>query len=115
EDLPLACTLRTPLIRAAEAKGPALPTPFDTKVIVSGLFRGQLLRFETRLQIHPAAETVFTSHPLPATASVAVRAPKEMRAELGNSNGAVALILDCTGSMGALKGRPVESSKYYEA
>ncbi len=74
-DVSLSCALRTSLIRDGEAKAPALPTPAEAKVVVHGLFRGQHLRLETRLQIHPVAETVVTSHPLPAAAAVAVRAP----------------------------------------
>jgi hypothetical protein len=112
---PLLCTLQTDLVRKAEEVAPALPAPADEKVIFHGLFRGQPLRLETRLLIHPVAETVVTSHPMPATASLAVRAPREAHADLGTSRGALTIVLDCTGSMGPRKGQPVESSKYYEA
>jgi hypothetical protein len=114
-ELPLSIVLRTDVIRAAEAKPPSLPTPLDTRVIIHGLYRGHLLQTQTRIQVHPTAETVESSYPLPTTASVAVRAPREMHAELGSSKGAVAIILDCTGSMGPPRGKTIEQSKYYEA
>ena len=114
-DVSLSCALRTKLIRDGEAKAPALPTPAEAKVVVHGLFRGQHLQSETRILIHPVAETVVTSHPLPTSAAVAVRAPRELQAELGTSRGTVAIVLDCTGSMGAGKGQTRETSKFFEA
>jgi hypothetical protein len=114
-DFLLPCALTTSLMREAEIKAPPTPLPIDSNVVVEGLYRGQKLRLETRLQLHPVADTVVTTHPLPKTASVAVRAPAEVHREVGSSSGALAIVLDCSGSMGARKGQPVESSKWYEA
>jgi hypothetical protein len=112
----LLCTLRSRLIRNAEgAAPPALPTSQESKVIVHALYRGERIDFETRVLIHPVAQVVQTTHPVPLSASVAVRAPKEAHADLGASLGSVVIVLDCSGSMGARKGQPVESSKWFEA
>jgi hypothetical protein len=114
-DSGLLCTLRTKLIRAGEADAPPMPRPVDAKVYLHGLFRGHRLDYETKVVIHPVAQTIWTSHPAPPTASVALRAPREVHQELGASRGSVAVVLDCTGSMGPQKGQPVENSKWHEA
>ena len=92
---------------------PGSPAP---AIRLNGRFRGQVLRRETPIAIHPTPEIVVTSDPPPPTASIAVRADAELLRRYGRSEGgALAIILDCSGSMGPPPGSPPESpSKFRE-
>jgi hypothetical protein len=111
----LATTLTSKLLAESEAKPPPRPSAVESSLTVHGLYRGQKLDRTTPVQLHPLAQTIVTTHPTPAMASVAVRSPKEIQEQHGASKGAVAIVLDCSGSMGPLRGQPKESSKFAEA
>jgi hypothetical protein len=111
----LPATLASKVLQEAEAKPPLRPTPVETSLAVRGLYRGQRLERVTPVQLHPLAQTIVTTHPTPPVGSLAVRSPKEIQDQHGTSTGAVAIVLDCSGSMGPPRGQAKETSKFAEA
>src|SRR5262249_8261104 len=82
---------------------------------VRGLFRGQRIERITPVDLYPLAETIAVQPALPQTGSVSVRAPKDLQTRFAPGAGAVAIVLDCAGSMGEAPGRPyTPKTKYNE-
>jgi len=95
---------------------PAPPRVRETGFTVRGLWRGHVFDGQTPILIYPEAHTVVSEHPLPLTSSVAVRAPKELHDQFGAASGAVAIVLDISGSMGPIPGGPADQrTKYMDA
>jgi len=106
----------SPLIDAAEANWPAIPTVVNSSLQVSGVYRGQIIHQSLPVGIHPLPELRHLQYPIPANASVAIRAAGPILQRFGTGNGAVAFVLDCTGSMGNPDGGPPRpDSKYAQA
>ncbi len=95
-------TLFSPLLRQAESN-PLLirPRVEQTTLSVDGLFRGQLFGCRTEVELHPLPEVVAIgpAPPDPPLASIAVRADQQVIDRFGEGNGAIAIVLDCSGSM----------------
>ncbi len=87
-----------------------------SQIVVHGRFRGQVLKRETSVMLYPLAETIASHHPLPEMSGVAVRADEGIFKRFGEANGALAIVLDCSGSMGAPEGTAFgPATKYAQA
>lgn len=75
------------------------PRPTPAGVVVEGLFRGQRFRIETVLDLHAVPDAVMAEVPKPP-ARLGVAVAPELLTELGTTDGALAIVLDCSGSMG---------------
>lgn len=108
--------LESPRLTQSETHMPARPKVESTEVTLCGLYRGQPLRLKVPVRLHLAADRLQSRFPPPEKADLAVRASPELHRRFGEGNGAVAIVLDCTGSMGPAKGKPFDhKNKYAEA
>jgi hypothetical protein len=95
-------TFRCPLLGEAE-RDPKLTRPRveETTFAVQGFFRGQEFEGRVDVRIHPLPETVVIGSPPPdLPASIAVRADRSVVDQFGVGRGSIAIVLDCSGSMG---------------
>ena len=85
-------------------------TTFD----VQGFFRGQVFEARTPVEIHPLPEISVLGPGRPksadALASLSVRASREIVDQYGEGNGAIAIVLDCSGSMTGTKFEKAKSA-----
>jgi hypothetical protein len=109
------CRLTSPLLARAEADPPSLPRVEPARLTVRGLYRGRRLARVTTLELHPLPEVASVSRPLPPGAAIAVQATPELFQRYGESGGAVAIVLDCSGSMGPAEGAPPGADSKYRA
>jgi hypothetical protein len=95
------------------------PEPRKSAVVLNGVYRGQTLRWETPVTFHPVPEITSVNYPLPTTGKVAVSADAALIRRHGEAGGAVAIVLDCSGSMSAVTARGSDGAsartKYQEA
>jgi hypothetical protein len=92
-----------------DAEPPKRPRRDETKAVLSGRFRGQVLAAVTPIYVHRLPETVVYHQPSPPRAGLAVRAAPNVHNQFAPEKGALAIILDCSGSM--MRGK-VYSSLY---
>ncbi len=118
----IRCTINTPPPSASSpAKSPANAATSDTAVdpsaiTLQGVFRGQRLSAKTPVNLYLEAQTTIDRMPLPKIGSLAVRASSDLQQRYGDGTGAVAIVLDCSGSMGPQPGEPfTANTKYAEA
>jgi hypothetical protein len=79
---------------------PKVPTRNEEKVALRGFYRGQRIGAKTQLVLHRVPETVVFHHPPQVEdTGIIVRAPPNVYDQFGIGNGAVAIVLDCSGSM----------------
>jgi hypothetical protein len=104
---PIEFVLRSPTLIDAESEPPPAPRTEQTGVTMRGLYRGQQITMQTGVNLFLLANNIRAVLPLPARGSVAVRAPAAVQQRFGAGNGAVAIVLDCSGSM-----RPPEGEKW---
>ncbi len=112
--------LDLPLTRAVEADPTRFKTPETTRttIVLDGRYRGQKLRWETPVTFHPVAEITSVRFPMPTTGRVAVVADPAVFGRYGEAGGALAIVLDCSGSMAGEMGRSADGTpitKYQEA
>ena len=113
---PLICDLESKVLEQAESHPPRTPSVADTKLTLHGRFRGQHINSVVPIRLHLAANITRAHYPPPAKANVAVRANEPLHREYGDGNGTVAVVLDCTGSMGPPEGSSFSATtKYAEA
>ena len=92
------------------------PQARRAQLAIEGRFRGQVLRRVTTLDLYPLAETIAARHPMPEAGGIAVRASDDLFKLYAPSNGSVAIVLDCSGSMGVPKGETYgPTTKYKQA
>ncbi|MBN9121191.1 MAG: VWA domain-containing protein, partial [Planctomycetes bacterium] len=96
---------------------PALPRPLVPKaqteaLVIDGFFRGRSLRETIPVDFYPVPDRTAVSAPLPQTVGIAVRADDRTQALYGFGTGAVAIVLDCSGSMART---PTSAGLYPEA
>jgi len=116
KEAPILCTLSSPKLDQSEDKPPSIPLVEHSTCTVKGLFRGQLFELETAVDLHLLPDQVVSRHSVPGGASLSVRAQDAVPDQLGSSTGAIAIVLDCSGSMGPSPGQPwTASTKYREA
>jgi hypothetical protein len=113
---PLICDLESKPLEQAEVHPPLKPTVADTQLTLHGRFRGQKISSLVPIRLHLAPDIARSSYAPPQKASVAVRADEPLHRKYGDGNGTVAVVLDCTGSMGPPEGSAFSSTtKYAEA
>jgi hypothetical protein len=107
-EAPTEVWLKSPTSDSAERREPAafaelLAKRADrlTRLDAEGFFRGQIFKLSTTvdLDVVPDAIAIGPAPPDPARASVAVRASEEVIRTFGEGTGAIAMVLDCSGSM----------------
>lgn len=88
----------------------------DPTILVTCFFRGRTLERTIPLAIHTSPTLTSTTPIRPEAAQLSVRASQQLNAAHGLGDGAIAFVLDASGSMGALPGKMFnESTKYYQA
>ncbi len=113
---PLTCSIASPELEKAEQKPPRTSTTSDTHLTLHGRFRGQLLSSQIGVRLHLAADIQRVKFAAPSGTGIAVRADKRIQQRFGTGSGSVAIVLDCTGSMGPHEGQPfTPRTKYAEA
>lgn len=95
---PISLTLRSPFLDRAESNPPTRPDPVLTSISLDGLYRGQRVTGDTAVNLYPLPEIAQVQPQKPAHGSLAVRADPALLGKFG-PNGAVAIVLDCSGSM----------------
>ena len=96
--------------------GPEPTEPATTREATStarGLFRGQRFALTTRIDLQRTPKVVAARQPRPATARVSVRAEDTVFERSGLSRGAVAIVLDASGSMGPPEGKAYDGTTRY--
>jgi hypothetical protein len=106
----LPCRLEDPAQAGADPGG--LPHSEATST-ASGLFRGQRFDLTTRIDLHRTPKTVAAGQPRPPSGRVAVRAEDPVFERSGVSRGAVAVVLDASGSMGPPRGQSFSETTRY--
>jgi hypothetical protein len=97
----LDCIASSSLVETAESDpAKAGYDSVSAAVTFRGLYRGQLLALGTNVQITPAADRIDRKFPPPSTASLAVRTTASVQERFGASRASLAIVLDCSGSMG---------------
>jgi hypothetical protein len=99
---------------------PAPPQPLTPKaqsqpLAVAGFFRGRALDTSTSVDFYAVPDRAAVTTPLPQTVSIAFRADGNARKRYGLGLGAVAIVLDCSGSMGRDPNDPKSVGLYPEA
>ncbi len=113
---PLICDLGSKALEDAETHPPLKPTVADTKLTLHGRFRGQQITSLVPIRLHLTPDVTRASYAPPQKASVAIRADPSLHRKYGDGNGSVAVVLDCTGSMGPPDGSTFSATtKYAEA
>lgn len=113
---PLICDLESKTLEEAEVHPPLKPAVADTELTLHGRFRGQQISSVVPIRLHLAPDITRASYAPPQEASVAIRADESLHRKYGDGNGSVAVVLDCTGSMGPPEGSAFSSTtKYAEA
>lgn len=108
--------LSSPALREAEKTPPPDNQVAKTSLSLHGLFRGQQLTIELPVALHLRPEVTERQHPLPNRSTLAVRAKASLHAQYGEGSGALAIVLDCSGSMGPGLGQSYSAqTKYAEA
>ncbi len=110
----VAFTVGSPLLDQAELEPPRRPATEDTTFQAVGFYRGRQILAKTPISLHPAPEIVAARDVAPRGADIAVEADPAMIQRFGAGNGAVAVVLDCSGSMGDGRGPhgPLTDSKW---
>ena len=110
---PVDFTLAFPTVRQAESDTTDIrPSIRETALKGEGYFRGQVFQVATPLNIDPVAEFVAIG-PVPpsSAASLAVRADQNVIDRYGEGTGAIAFVLDCSGSMVTTAAAKFEEAK----
>lgn len=112
----MTTVLCSSLLEEMRLKPPDTPEAGGTTLTTRALFRGQRLELQMKLQLHPLAELARVQHPQPQLCNLAVRSPKVIQEQHGVSTGSLAIVLDCSGSMGVREGEDfAQKAKYAEA
>lgn len=87
------------LERQPPREEPREPVPVTAKLELTAFFRGQKSTKPTPVRVHPLPEVVVFRQPPPPAAAIAVRADPKVHDQFAPANSAVAVVLDCSGSM----------------
>lgn len=110
------CTIESPVLNEAERKLPGSLDVEHAALTLQGFFRGQLLDGRLPIDLHLRPETLVFGLPPSDRANVSLVCSPQLQQQLGNGAGAVAFVLDCSGSMGPPQGASGSSpTKYAEA
>lgn len=112
----LICHITSPTLVQAENRPPSGPVVETTSLQLHGVFRGQVLSGQLPVRLYLTPDVVKSKYGPSDEADIAIRADSALHQKYGDGNGAVAIVLDCTGSMGPAEGEPFTSrTKYAEA
>ena len=99
-----------------DGDGPAAaPHEDKTEVVLNGFFRGQTPEARAAVAVEPIPERVYYELPPPRTRALSVRADRRLQDQFGAGAGAVAVVLDCSGSMGVDETNPTAPTKLDQA
>ena len=76
------------------------PQRRKSRVVATALFRGQRIDLEVPFDLHPTAPIIRSKPIFQGKGTLAIRANKEAIAKTGLAKGNIAIIVDCSGSMG---------------
>jgi hypothetical protein len=96
---PISVNLRSPLLEKSESNPPARPDPVLTTIALDGIYRGQRIVGDTRVNLYPLPEIAQVQTQKPEKGSLAVRAHPDLLQQFAPNRGAIAIVLDCSGSM----------------
>ena len=91
---------------------PAAPKREQAEVVLHGFFRGQSLEARVQVEIEPIPQRVYYELPPPRGRALSIRADHRLQEQFGPGGGAVAIVLDCSGSMGADETHPQAPRKW---
>lgn len=94
------CVITSPALEAAAKNPPPQPKVETSSVTAYAWFRGQQFSASSAVYLHLRPEVTRIEPRKPSTASVAVRATPGVQQRFGTGTGAVAIVLDASGSMG---------------
>lgn len=103
---PWRVEVQSPLLEHLEDSPPSQPEPLPARLVWSSLHRGFCVEKATEVFLHPRAEVVFSKPAPPPNAAVAVTADPLLVRRMSRARGAMAIVLDCSGSMGARSDEP---------
>jgi hypothetical protein len=98
----LSVRLTSPELERAERSPPLEATAELSDVVWLAYYRGQKPSQTTPVYLHPVADSTRDDYPPPRRAGVAVRAVEPLFARYGQARGGLVLVVDCSGSEGAL-------------
>lgn len=101
----MSVAVASPLLERWENDPPPRTTPQQVDVVWAALHRGFRTQRTTQVMLHPQAAVVCGELP-PRQAAVAVAADPLLLRRLGRAQGALAIVLDCSGSMGTVSTQP---------
>lgn len=107
--------VQSPLLDRAEKEGYPRADNADSQLTLNVFYRGRRIQQKVPVRIHLQPELLIRRHPLPEQAALAVTTSAEIQQSYGPGSGAVAFVLDCSGSMGPADGNGSGRSKYAEA
>jgi len=84
-----------------------------TSLTLNGLYRGRRIQQVTDITLYQKPDLIVYQPELPKTARIAVQADQKLLEKYGTANAAIAIVLDCSGSMRA--GRPADQRKFAPA
>jgi Caspase domain len=95
---------------------PTTPVAHEGAFRVTGFFRGRTAPTDAEVNVYPLPDRVAVTTPGLTSTAVAVRADPRIRARYGFGTGAVAIVLDCSGSLGPPdRKNPTDPGLYPEA
>jgi len=114
------CTIPGCAVLSHNLTRPAPPQPLTPKaqsenLAVAGFFRGRSFNASTPVDFYAVPDSTAVNVPLPQTVSIAVRADVRATKLYGYGTGAIAIVLDCSGSMGRNPKDPFSVGYYPEA
>ncbi len=104
------CVITSPTLAAAMDNAPPRPQVVDSSVTANAWFRGQRFDAQAEICLHLCPNLVVQRPAAPEQASVTVRAAPDLQQQFGGGTGAVAIVLDVSGSMGPPPGSGLRGS-----
>jgi len=112
----VAVSIRSKPLEQAERQTAVKVGREETRLTLHGFFRGQVLEKTVPVHLHLRPEIARYEYPLPEKAAVSLSTTADVAARFGTGKGAIAFVLDCSGSMGPPQGtNDPTQSKYAEA
>jgi hypothetical protein len=83
----------------AEGEPVRVPKVDKTAVTLRGFYRGQRINGETALRLHRMPDAIVSHYPPQENPGIVVQASPQVLKQFAGTNGALAIVLDCSGSM----------------
>ena len=108
----ISVVLESSFIERGQDQRAAIPSGvINSAVITTCLYRGQRVDLTIPVRLHATAPAVATSYPARGGATMSIRASREAVADAGQARGSVAIVVDCSGSMGPAGDDPGKISR----